>query len=152
MRTRSTIVLALACCTLLPVLGCEPGARDLPELVPVSGSVTLDGEPLQKAVVTFFPKGTTLGVGGAGATDASGRYELKTGAVEPGVPVGEYRVTCSKMTLPDGSDYDPNSEIPPIDAGAVETLPARYSFDGETTLAGTVPSGGATIDFELTSK
>ncbi|MHB8903343.1 MAG: hypothetical protein ACYC6Y_31660, partial [Thermoguttaceae bacterium] len=53
---------ALVICTLLlPVLvGC-PGGTDanLPDLVPVTGTVTVDGAPVSGVTVTFIPTGTT---------------------------------------------------------------------------------------------
>ena len=66
-----TLSVGLVSCALLAVTlaGCPTGGREVPDLVPVSGTVTLDGEPLAGASLMF---------GGVayGDTDASGRYEL----------------------------------------------------------------------------
>jgi hypothetical protein len=64
------------------VAGCSPASPDDDDAgdgrstappVPVSGVVTLDGNPLSLAVVTFMPgRGATY----IGETDADGRYEI----------------------------------------------------------------------------
>ena len=56
------------------------------KLAPVSGRVTLDGNPMENVVVTFQPMAVQAanpnpGPGSNGLTDIDGRYSLKT--VEP---------------------------------------------------------------------
>src|SRR5439155_21810734 len=67
---------ALAAAVLITT-GCGSGNK----VVPVSGTVTLDGKPLANAHVAFqpeAPKGSqNAGVGSYGVTDASGKYTLK---------------------------------------------------------------------------
>jgi hypothetical protein len=79
------------------LIGCgESGIRR----VPVSGSVTLDGEPLNAGVLLFHPneaKGNTARVGITGPVKA-GRYSLVTAGVTgadtgSGAPLGWYKVT-----------------------------------------------------------
>ena len=61
---------------LLALYGCSKPYR----VAQVSGRVTLDGKPLQKASVTFAPLGTqenqAPGPTAWGPTDADGRYKL----------------------------------------------------------------------------
>ncbi len=59
----------------LTLLGC--GGRDY-SLVDVSGTVTMDGNPLADASVIFTPVGDGVGPASASTTDASGQYVLKT--------------------------------------------------------------------------
>jgi hypothetical protein len=142
------------CALLLPVLaGCEGGASgDLPELVPVSGTVTLDGEPESGVQVTFVPTGSTKGGSSYGATDESGKYELTADDGRKGAAVGEFQVMCNKWVMPDGSDFVGEPGGPsPMEAGASELLPPRYSREDATELTATVPAGGGTVDFDLTS-
>lgn len=151
MSARSLIALVLAA-SVLPAPGCGGSDGDQPELVPVSGTVTLDGAPLKGAVVTFIPAGTTKGVGGTGVTDESGRYEAKWRGGQSGLPVGEYRVTCAKMVMPDGSDVPADTDDATLmGSGAKQLLPPRYSDSERTTLAATVAAGGGTFDFDLKS-
>jgi len=57
---------ALAC-----LVGCSSGS-DI-GATPVTGTVTLDGQPVEAANVAFSPK-TADGRAAAGVTDASGRF------------------------------------------------------------------------------
>src|SRR5262249_34965527 len=88
MRYRLAL-LALA----LPAVGCGGG----PKVAPVSGRVTLDGQPLAGASVNFQPlsDGNNLnpGPGSYGKTDADGRYSLRVVVDDrPGAFVGKHRV------------------------------------------------------------
>src|SRR5215470_13236777 len=70
------------------------------QVAPVSGRVTLDGQPLANAAVTFQPVRTegkgNPGPGSGGFTDADGRYTLKvTGTEARGAVVGKHKVTIS---------------------------------------------------------
>ena len=138
---------------LVAVAGCGVSNPNLPEVVPVSGAVTLDGAPAAGVNVTFIPIGSTAGGASYGATDAGGKYELKSNDGRPGAVVGEFKVVCSKWVMPDGSDYVGVPGGPsPMKAGAKELLPAKYSEEYQTALKATVPPGGGTIDLEVTSK
>lgn len=136
--------------------GC--GGSEPPEfaarLVPVTGTVTLDGEPLADAVIHFDPQQGD-GESAVGKTDANGKYELKTllGGQEPelGAVPGSYRVVISRIEMPDGSAIPPDMSDADAEAeGAKEVIPATYSDWGETTLRAEVPDGGNNaLDFKL---
>ncbi len=83
--------------------GC--GAQRSP--VPVSGTVTLDGKPVEGAVVWFHPAGDDKdGRVATGMTDKAGTFRLKTGDAV-GVRPGEYRVVITKNVL-----ANPNLKVP----------------------------------------
>jgi hypothetical protein len=90
---------------LISLAGCDS------DLAPVSGRVTLDGQPLAGAVVTFQPKTgrdstADVATGSVGRTDEEGRYTLRL--IRPdkhGAVVGEHSVTIS--ALKGGSDEAP---------------------------------------------
>ena len=67
------------------VLGCSRG----PSLVPVSGTVTVDGKPLQAGAVLVAPMG---GRAAGGRIGADGRFTLSTWQPEDGVVAGSHRV------------------------------------------------------------
>jgi hypothetical protein len=115
--------------------------------VDVSGTVKLNGQPLSGALVTFRPEGATGDLGGAGKTDAEGKYTLTAVRGGKGVLPGEYRVIVSKRLNPDGSEPDPKT--PPIESQARETLPAVYSDRNATTLRATVSNEARVHDFPL---
>jgi len=133
------------------VAGCGGRDPDLPPLVPVDGTVRLDGQPLSHATVTFYPVGQTRGVGGAAYTDENGRYEAESGS-EKGLPAGQYRVFVSKLVMPDGSPYSAKEGVPPMESDAREAVPLRYTDMDQSPLEATVPRAGGTIDFELTGR
>jgi len=149
---RSTIMFVGCVITLTAVLGCGGNKRgaNAPALVPVNGTVTLDGKPVSGALVTFIPTGSTRGKGAYGVTDENGRYELSEDGANKGAPAGEYRVVCNKWVMPDGSDLPRDSKVAPDEAGAKEFFPRKYSNEAETELKATVSASGGTIDFKLT--
>ena len=133
--------------------GCGRGGGEAgPKLVPVSGTVTLDGKPLSGAMVTFLPVGATQGRSCYGVTGADGRYEIMENEKNKGAPIGEFSVLVNKWVMADGSDFRSDTQQSPMEAGARELLPPQYSMEGSSTLKATVAAGGSTVDFKLTSK
>jgi hypothetical protein len=146
----ATLLLALA------AVGCGPNY----DLHPVTGQVTLDGSPLENAVVTF--RAVSGGSSASGTTDASGVYTLHD--IRPdagrGAEPGEYVVSVSWTEPPavdlsqmDASspDYDKiTTAASNPNAGPVASkFPAAYR-DGKTSgLKATVSSGANTIDLPL---
>ena len=128
--------------------GCGGGTHG-PKLVPVSGTVTLNGSPLSGAFVTLHPVGTTRGTGATGRTDAAGKFQLKSPPQGNGAVPGEYKVVISKLVMPDGSDFPEFSEVAPMDSGAKEQLAAEYCELEHTTLTANVPEGGRELKFTL---
>jgi len=129
---------------LLLLAGCGGDPYDI---VPVSGRVTLDGDPVAEANVSFEPIGEgdelALGPGSFGMTDAEGRYTLETVDRRRGAVVGEHRVTISTFrAAPDRSKMEVVRE---------EEIPARYSGESELTFV-VPPEGSAAADFELVSE
>ena len=127
---------------LLFLLGC--GKRgDGFAYEPVSGVVTLDGNPAVGVTVAFAPQGTSLESGrpSIGITDTEGRYVAKTLDGLDGAAIGEHLISITAEQL----DPDTHEVIQP------ETIPARYNDRSELRL--TIPSGGTQeADFSLQSK
>ena len=147
------ICAVVACmCLLSMVSGCGNKDSGQPKLMPVSGTVTLDGKVISGVMLSFVPTGSTHGTGANGRTDKAGKYELTTVRGGKGSPVGEYKVIAVKMVMPDGSDLPRNSEVPPILSAAKQVLPPIYSDSAKTVLRATVGEGDNTVDFSLTSK
>jgi hypothetical protein len=141
---------------LLPMLGLVclvySGCKDADhaDLVPVTGTVTLDGKDLANATVWFTPVGETKGQGGTGVTDASGKYTLQGPRGQAGVSAGDYKVVISKRVMPDGSPGP--AGVGAEDSPARQTLPARFSDVQATELQARVAPGGAPIDFPLKTR
>jgi hypothetical protein len=145
-RFSLTAVLALG---LSGCMGGGGNAKPLPKTEPVTGTVTLDDQPLEGAFVTFIPSGTTPGIECSGQTDSEGVYRPKQTRGEEGVPAGTYKVVVSRF-LRDGQPVDPN-ETGGAGGALTESLPPKYSNPGSTTLTAKVEEGGGEIDFQLSS-
>ena len=132
---------------------CGGSSAEVPdELVPVSGTVKLDGEPTANITVVFNPGKGTTGTGGYGVTDSTGKYTVTHRSNQPGIEPGEYVVTFSKMGLPDGSPIPEGKDA--ADVGAVQLLPEKYTNPNREmnlTIA-TVKAPSVTLDYEIISK
>jgi hypothetical protein len=138
----------LAAAFLVTVLGC--GGR---QYAPVSGRVTLNGQPLANATVSFqpiAPEGSNeAGMGSAGITNENGEYTLKLPSGNDGARVAQHRVMISLLAV---KDRDPEDDSRPVRGGPpmMEKLPPRYNAESKLTFE--VPSGGSqAANFELTS-
>jgi hypothetical protein len=100
-RTFAFQVAAVVCAAALFLSGCgSPSAK----LVPVSGKVTLDGQPLTAGQVTLYsttkektPE-STAGLS-SGTVDSSGNYKILT-AGKDGAPLGKYKVLVTPPMMP----------------------------------------------------
>jgi hypothetical protein len=129
---------------LLAMSGCF-GGSDTPELIDAHGTVTLDGQPLGGATVTFTPQvtGNEAARPASGATDDRGEFTLQYSTNETGARPGKYKVSISTYR-PNGEDKEGN-ELP----GASETLPAVYN--SQTTLSAEITPDGTPLEFPLKS-
>jgi hypothetical protein len=136
------------------VLGCgaEPPPKP-PNLVPVTGAVTMGGKPLEGAVVIFLPQTQgNVAFSATGATDAKGEYKLQTRSgqeLHDGVPTGEYKVIVTRMVKPDGTTLTPDPSTPPAMVGARESVAPKFSNPIQTTLKATVSDSSKKFDFEV---
>lgn len=98
---------------------CLVGCGRKANVVPVSGKVIVDGQPLANVAVNFGP--LTGGLDGAyaayGKTDAAGRYTLKlVDGGQPGASIGNSRVTLNESSdgpVSDGAAVRIQFKLPP---------------------------------------
>jgi hypothetical protein len=124
-------------------LGCSSS-----KLAPVSGTVTLNGQPLANAGVSFQPiakSGMDAGVGASGKTDDKGEYTLTASTGQKGATLGENRVLISAST----QDLENTDARPRRGPAIKDKVPKRYNE--ETELRFEVKSGNNKADFPLTS-
>jgi len=135
---------------LAAIAGC--GGR---KIAPVSGTVTLDGQPYPNAIVSFQPIGTRANIepgrGSVGVTDEQGRFTLRyDGSGRSGAMVGKHRVRiCTDL----GSEPEPGEDkpAPPQGKRLVEPIPAEWHEF--STKEFDVPAGGTTkADFAIETK
>jgi hypothetical protein len=116
-------------------------------VAPVSGRVTLNGQPLANVHVSFQPvaAGTDLNPGGGSyaITDADGRFTLRTVEGDrPGAVVGKHRVEITPRNTDDDADRRGK--------GAAAGVPAKYNRNSQLTFD--VPRGGTDqANFALTA-
>ena len=131
-RTRSALLVCVSVALALSVTGCFRG----PKLGTVTGTVTLDGEPLENAEVVFQPTGGSPSVA---TTDSAGQYELEYTKDKPGAVVGTHIVRITTQTT--SIDESGNEvQIP-------QRVPERYNYRSE--LFREVKPGENKIDFPL---
>lgn len=104
----------------------------------VSGTVTLDGQPLPGVMVTFSPADGSRE--SYGVTNESGSYQLRYTTQIQGALVGEHEVRVSPMGI------EPKQPVPKKTEAEV---PSHYY--GEDSIKHEVEAGSNTIDLELSS-
>ena len=112
------------------VMGCSGNTKSSP----VSGAVTMDGEPLANAMVSFQPIGKELnsGPGSTGKTNDRGEYALEVVGGGNGAVEGLHKVMIRS-------------------GDAKVTIPAKYNV--KTELRFEVKAGNnMNVDFKLKSK
>ena len=123
-----------ACCLcLLTLVGCGGSENDLAS---VTGTITLDGDPLPDAFVVFAP--TSGGTTSYGRTDSAGHYEMMFTDDEKGAWLGVNRVEINT------GDVGAAEE-----GGAKEKVPAAYNQNSELTAE--VQDGKNVFNFDLDS-
>jgi hypothetical protein len=94
-------------CLVVLGLGCGGGRK----FVPVSGRVTLNGQPLANATVSFqpvAPEGALeAGPGSTGKTNEKGEFSLQVLTGQAGAVVGKHRVQISALDAQVESDKRP---------------------------------------------
>jgi len=119
----------MVCCALL-LVGCSSG--DGVAIGKVTGTITLDAQPLAGAMITFVPDENVKE--SYCYTDENGHYDLEYKQGIQGAYVGQHRIRITTAT----------EEQPK------EKLPVRYHQ--QTELTAVVESGVNKIDFDLTSE
>lgn len=80
-----------------------------PELIPVTGLIYKDGEPVPEALVEFAP---SEGRVAADRTDEAGAFELIYGAGKFGAPAGSYTVSITTPKPKDAPKEDATNDPP----------------------------------------
>jgi hypothetical protein len=132
------ILLSICGLTLLAGCGGDPMGRQA-----VSGTVTLNNQPLDQGRIHFAPAGK--GPTESGATIENGKYRIP---INSGLVPGTYKVSIFSY---DQKGAKVQSEEVPGDPGNTqfkERIPARYN--AKTTLTAEVKSAGPNVfDFKL---
>lgn len=139
-----------AAAVVLLLSGCGP--RDL---VPVNGTVTLDGKPIQWANLAFIPETLDMGRGGVACTDPNGRFHAVTLQGRRGLKRGEYAVTISARKPRDGWSPGPDVTQEELDrefARAREVFPEPYISPESTPLKVMIDGAQGPLEFQIESE
>jgi hypothetical protein len=141
-RQSRWLVAASMACAIMAMSGCGTGSTS------VSGMVTMDGQPLGKALVRFFPSGP-VGQTAATYTDAAGRYRAIVSPAPLRVVISARRVVGQEKNdlVPGGPLLDVTEEIVPpcysdLKRTVLEIAPAAHRntmADFALTATGTTP-------------
>ena len=95
---KSILALSLGLFVVLGLAaGCGPKLPDgMPALYPTEITITVDGQPVENALVSAFPASATFTWPIGGKTDASGKVALMTDGKYSGAPEGELTVCVIK--------------------------------------------------------
>ncbi len=162
--------LAIALAVLVAVAGCQPGSDF--NLAEVSGTVTMNGEPMPNVHVIFYPKATAenpdSGPYSEGTTDAAGKFSMTTRYGNPGSVIGPNRVEFEYADIDEEMLNAAEEEQEAAEASGIEAdaatisaskemqqklknrpnIPAKYGSDSELEFV--VPKEGTTTaDFDL---
>ncbi|MDR3197819.1 MAG: hypothetical protein LBU34_08140 [Planctomycetaceae bacterium] len=111
---------------LVTFSGCKKEPKTL-GVVPASGTVTLDGEVIEGASITFVPKpGTSGGQGVSAISDKNGHFSLGILQSGEGAIPGIYWVSVIKIT--DITPFTPEERVKLSDAGRPVKPVYRYEI------------------------
>lgn len=153
---RAAITMGLS----LVLTGCSGDVADYSkvELVSVGGTITLDGNPVEGAVITF--ESTETGSFSGAMSDSKGRYQLRFDSQKMGVTPGRKRIqigTARKIlgisSTEEAGESSEEEQGDPAETGLIvdnsEKIPACYNHD--SNLFVDVTSSSYTVDFDLKS-
>jgi hypothetical protein len=133
------------------VVGCNGPETARVPLVRVSGVVTLDGDPLENAIVVFESEDGSYSYA---QTDSLGHYDLKFDSQYAGVTLGQKAVRISMNRRIRG--LNSNDEGGPGDTAGgsfekqpKERIPEKYNL--RSILSADVTASSKTFDFDLES-
>lgn len=161
--------LGLCAAAIVMLTGCGGGELEL-DTVPVTGTVTQSGQPVEGARVTFSPEGT--GHAAAGVTDASGKFTLTSVTTGDGAVPGQYQVTITKYETETDAIAPGETDMDAIYAAAEEAgedisgmggrnepegpknlLPTKYESPATSGLTAAVSADGQNdFSFDLESR
>ncbi len=140
-RTLLAISSVLVCTALA---GCGERGYTGDQRFPLSGKVTVDGQPMEHGLISFLPQGEGGRVAGGPIT--AGMYSVPE---EMGATAGQYKVQIN-WNKPTGKKVLDVDTREPIMDETKEGLPPKYHKS--TELTADVSADTTTFDFDLQSK
>jgi hypothetical protein len=146
---------------LLVIFSCS-NDDGLGKRFPVSGTVTYNGNPLEKGEISFVPEDLRNNIGASGQV-TNGSYTLSTGGNGDGAQSGKYKVTITakedflakakadfeKESKQQQSNYIPPQYIAKAEAAVKSLIPTGYGDPRSTNLTAEVKAESNQIHFKL---
>lgn len=132
-------ICSLCLVTCLVLSGC--GGAERPRLVEVKGKVTLNGQPLEGAIIALQldPPDPEYKRPAQAKSNAAGEFIPATYGDAKGIPTGKYKVAVVKREYPEGY----NTEMPELNKKPVNSItPLVYGDVNTSGLTVEVTSSG----------
>ena len=144
-RTRDSWSFLHGIVLLAALTGCDSDPH--PELVPVTGTVYVDGVPATKGTVSFLPA-DPMGNSASANIDESGHYEASTYEPGDGIKPGDYRIGVN-INKKESTGNSQTGQIFP----AVPLLSEKYMDPTQSGIKTTITDGEAqVVDIEVSAK
>ena len=143
MRLWRTWLLCLAAMGFLACLVGGCGRGDSSGRASVEGKVTLDGNPIERGSISFYPYGQTRGMVAGGVIE-QGRYSIPA---DQGPVIGQNRVEIRAPKKTGKKIPDPYGKPGQMIDEIAEAVPEQYNV--KSTLVREVKAGRNILDFDL---
>ena len=128
------------------ITGCAgDDSKPMANLVPVTGTVTFDGKPLEQGRVMLVPEDEKAGQPASGAV-TSGNFTVITTVSAPGVVAGKYKVRIESLEGGGATVMPAPGEKP---KKPKSLIPEKYGDLKNSGLEAEVKAGMAPLKFEL---
>lgn len=133
----SFALVVAAAATILAASGCGPAGEARPDLMPVTGQLSINGKPASGAMLVFHPSSKVdfdaRGTRPRATVEQDGHFQVTTYQSGDGIPVGDYDLSVLWFDNPDGSN--PHDKL-----GGQYAVPERSNLhvtisDGTSELA-----------------
>jgi hypothetical protein len=112
--------LSLTAVVLIP--GCTP--KGLKGVVPVSGKITVNGEPLSRVVINFCPMDVNVQRSASAMSGEDGTFKLTTFMKDDGALPGSYKITLAKLVF----------SLTPEEVAALEAKGKEYNITSDNIM------------------
>lgn len=142
---RISLFTAVIAVTTLVVMGCGPTA---PQVVEVTGTVTLDGKPLDRIQVEFWPE--VSGPTSYGLTDDQGRFTLASqDGAKKGAVVGKHKVILQDTSIIVDRRMGREVENVDVTQGKKPRILEEYANPISSTLSAEISPDKRNVDFDV---
>ena len=135
------------CCLIAMAVSVGCGSSDPLGRKAISGSVSLDGTPVEQGNIAFEPEGAGAATS-SGANITAGKFAIEQ---EFGLPPGKYRVRVNIPKPGTGGTYDPQSLPGEMLAPPEELAPPEWNTKSTESIE-VKPEGPFVFKFDVTSK